>query len=377
MKVATLLAFVLTTCLPVNAVDDGQAMLNDMQVQLDALNDLVRMQARRINQLENGAMEADAKYRRLNEGGNLGKPAEGGNNASPSFGDRQGVTINSDRAWLTMGTKKDFKVVYTSEETATIYGNVNIAGQLNADTIHGNVNVVGELRADSIKVGDQSLTDLILSLRDAVLSPDGRILQVAESCKAHLAAGETTSGLYPVGTKSKQHLAWCDQETNGGGWELVLNRVQAVGDTTTNDPVTPETKSKALSDDNWASLQGTFTEVMAFSPSDGAFTATTVSALSDLGSCQDPFKWPPESLTRSPIAQYETDNCHGSGSDHAHWFGVAYYPGHGIIQYSEKEPGNFGYAPTQNTRVTDYNGHFGITWGKGAEENVQMFMLVR
>ena len=110
---------------------------------------------------------------------------------------------------------------------------------------------------------------------------------------------------------------------------------------------------------------------------DKQFTTTTVAKLSNLGSCQKPFAWPPASLTRSPIAQYEQNNCHGSGSDHAHWFGVAFYPGHGVIQYSEKDPKNFHYGPKQNTRVTDYNGHFGITWKKGATSIKNLFMLVR
>ena len=67
-------------------------------------------------------------------------------------------------------------------------------------------------------------------------------------------------------------------KTNGGGWELVLNRMQAVGDKTTDEPVTPDTPSKALSESNWASLQGTFTEVMAFDPA-GTSTKRTFSSL--------------------------------------------------------------------------------------------------
>lgn len=101
--------------------------------------------------------------------------------------------------------------------------------------------------------------------------------RVAASCKAHLKAGGTKSGIYPVGTPSKFHKAWCDQKTNGGGWQLVLNRVQKIGDKTTNEPVTPKTPSKALSDSNWASLQGKFTEVMAYSPHGTSTKITVVS----------------------------------------------------------------------------------------------------
>ena len=109
---------------------------------------------------------------------------------------------------------------------------------------------------------------------------------------------------------------------------------------------------------------------------DKKFTTTTVAKLANLGSCSK-LGWPPASLTRSPIAQYEQSGCHGSGSDHAHWFGVTFHPGNSIPQYTEKNPSKFKYEPHQNTRISDWKNHYGIKWGKSCCSNPQLFMLVR
>ena len=84
--------------------------------------------------------------------------------------------------------------MYTGSESATIYKNVKVAGNLQVGAIKaekaeitgelqtGAINVktakiAGELQADSITVGGQSLISLVISLRDAVLGPDGTILK--------------------------------------------------------------------------------------------------------------------------------------------------------------------------------------------------------
>ena len=77
-----------------------------------------------------------------------------------------------------MTSVTDFKIVYTGSESATIYKNVKVAGELQASAIKvKSAKIAGELQADAIKVGGKSLVNLILSLRDAVVGEDGKIMK--------------------------------------------------------------------------------------------------------------------------------------------------------------------------------------------------------
>jgi hypothetical protein len=179
------------------------------------------------------------------------------------------------------------------------------------------------------------------------------------NCQAHLSAGETADGEYQINPSGSDAFSvWCDMTTKGGGWTMVLNRKTAEPDNVTGlRTVTKDTPSTCITDARWAALQAAgYSEVMAMDQN-GLYVTTTKAKLEDEGACENAQQqagYPPASLTRSPIAQYEQSNCHGSGSDHAHWFGITSYTPAGTLTQAQYYNGDWqGSAErVQNTRIS-------------------------
>jgi hypothetical protein len=222
---------------------------------------------------------------------------------------------------------------------------------------------------------------------------------VATNCLAHLNNGITADGMYQINPSGTDVFSvFCDMTTDGGGWTMVLNRVNGNGDHTTADAVTKSTPSKAITDSRWAALQAAgYSSAMAMDGA-GMWVTTSKAALDDGGACSGSSRlsgaaYPPTSLTRSPIAQHETTNCHGSGADHAHWFGITTYTAEGTPTYAQywNEQWNAGsmYEPAYNTRISsDWQMHYyDRTAGQGriwhdahhgyAEAAAEAYMFIR
>jgi len=68
------------------------------------------------------------------------------------------------------------------------------------------------------------------------------------SCKAALAAGETTSKVYMIHFGSAlSYPVYCDQVTNGGGWSLLLTQIDATNDLSGSFPYTSTKSSQGSS----------------------------------------------------------------------------------------------------------------------------------
>ncbi len=125
---------------------------------------------------------------------------------------------------------------------------------------------------------------------------------------------------------------WCDVDTAGGGWMLVLNRESpdcCSGSCSATTPtgyasgvLTPSTAHQALSNATWARLRAVSTESLALAQySSCSVDHEAIALITDLeaANCQ-PLN---TNLTSNVIAWNETSGCSYSGSDYSVWFGVS------------------------------------------------------
>ncbi|MFT6818595.1 MAG: UDP-3-O-[3-hydroxymyristoyl] glucosamine N-acyltransferase [Myxococcota bacterium] len=125
---------------------------------------------------------------------------------------------------------------------------------------------------------------------------------------------------------------WCDVDTAGGGWMLVLNRESpdccnsSCAPTTPTEyaagVVTPSTAHDALSNEAWARLRAVSTESLALGQHTGCSVdhqAIATIATLESANCQSLNT----DLTSNVIAWNEDSGCTYTGSDYSVWFGVS------------------------------------------------------
>ena len=236
-----------------------------------------------------------------------------------TFGD--GVTIGAgvlvrDTADVNSGATLEDGVLLYPETTIGQNTTIRAGVSLGVDNCQirgcGNVSVGGCLDVDA----DQAAFTVL----EGSCVPGGDAGSAALSCQQILSADPgAATGLYwvdPDGDGGEApYQGYCDMETAGGGWLLVLNRTRGDETAHTHDALIPGMSATALSNARWAWLRDNTAEAL------GRFGNTNIVA--DMGRMRAANCIPlAYDLTSNHLAHDETSGCTGTGSDYSMWFGA-------------------------------------------------------
>lgn len=144
-------------------------------------------------------------------------------------------------------------------------------------------------------------------------------IPVATDCKAIKAANSgAADGTYTIDPDGSGPVApfpvWCEMQTQGGGWTLVMTRQNAQSTSLTTSQVTPSTPRVGITDQRWMALRAVSTQLLALA--DANELVASISTLQ--GANCVPLA---SSLAQNTIAHDENSGCTASGSDYSCWFG--------------------------------------------------------
>lgn len=202
---------------------------------------------------------------------------------------------------------------------------------------------------------------------------DAAVFDCAASCLGWLEIGDTTSGersIDPDGPGGvAPYLAWCDQETEDGGWTLVLDRTHedeccvypcsdeaGVPTTLSAAEITRDTLNTGMDGTRFGALLAISTEALALGAQTMVECAdTTVELVTTISSLQSgDCVTMGTDLSALPLAWDElSDDCGAVGSDYSIWFGT---------------------TSTYMTGVCDYASHFGVGWSCWHPGTMEMYV---